>query len=138
MISRSNAQLGMSINDLGASACNRDVREHCDRETSTRSAALDRGDHGLGAVDDIVDDVTGFLPAASHLFPILAHSCDHANIAPRGESITWSANDRHPDRGIGVNVPPYFSQFAMDHRIQCVCAAVSLQYDLKDAVGRTT
>src|SRR5882724_6946055 len=115
MISRSNAQLGMSINDLGASACNRDVREHGDRETRAGSAALDRGNHRLGAVDDIVDDVTGFLPAASHLFPILTHSCDHAYIAARGESIAWSANDRHPDCGIGINVSPYFSHFAMDH-----------------------
>src|SRR5882762_3395166 len=138
MISRGNTQLGMAINDLGASACNRDVRKHGDRETSARSAAPDRGDHRLGAVDDIVDDVTGFLPAAGHLFPILAHGCDHAYIPTGGESIAWSANDRHPDCGIGIDVPPYLSHFAMNHRIQCVGATVPPQYYLENAVGGAT
>jgi len=97
VIAGGNAQPGMRINNLGARAVQSDVRQQCDGEPAPASAALDRGRRRFGAIDNVIDDIAGFLhPPASFPSPC---ECFDLLMSPPRESVP--GRERLPPRVAG-------------------------------------
>jgi asparagine synthase (glutamine-hydrolysing) len=97
MVAGRDAEAGVAVDDAGGTAGDRDVGEQARHEAGADGRALHRRDDGLGAVDQVVDEVARLLPHAAERVEVLGHLLHEVEIATRGEGLAGAADDRRGD-----------------------------------------
>src|SRR5690606_11717442 len=104
---------------------------------SPAPTALDGGDHGLGAVDHVVNDVAGLGEDAHPHVVVARHLLDHGQVAAGGGRLALAADQHGPDGVVAVGVAPDLGQFAVAGAVDAVEPARRADGHAQHAVGGT-
>ncbi|MBA7654540.1 hypothetical protein ES703_62420 [subsurface metagenome] len=131
-----NPQAGVPVNNLGSLACDRHVSQNSDNEPRTRGWAIDRRDDRLVAIDDVVNEILGFLPGSHHLVEVARYSFDQAEISPRRKRLASPRHDNRVDVGVAVDINPHVGHLRVRFRIHGVEGFGTIERDPKNTVRR--
>ena len=133
VIARRHAELGVPIENPRIIRGHRHVREQGDGQSRAHRAAADRRHHRLGAIDEVVDQVAGFLPNPDQRGFIVDHAIDHVEIAAGGKIRAFAADQHHAHRLIDVDAAPNLRQIPMHILGGGIQAALIRHHELENA-----
>ena len=126
----------MTVDDFRCLAGNGDVCKQPRYQPGTDGNAIDRGNNRLVAVDDVVDEVAGFLPCLHARHLVVHVRFDHAEIATRGKRLALAGQDDGTDIRVIIDVTPYIGELLVAFGIQRVIGLGLVQGDAKNPVSR--
>ena len=133
MIAGRHTQPRVAINDARGPACHRNVRHHGRRETGADGRPLDRGDHRLGAVDHVVDDIVRLLPGLELGVPVIGHFLDQIQLTAGRIHASVATQKHHRCFIVPFDVPPNMGQFPVPVLVQSIQFSGIRQDDFEDA-----
>jgi hypothetical protein len=113
VIAGSDAELGMPVDEAGRRAGDGDVGEKSQRQASAHRRAVDRRDHRLAAVDQVVDHVARFLPNAAAGGEIRNHLVQQVEIAAGREGLARAGEQDGAHLRVGIDNAPDLGQLAV-------------------------
>src|SRR5690606_26685518 len=112
-----------AVDDAGIPGGDGDVRQQAGHQARADSRAFHGGNHGLGAVHEVVDEIAGLLPHAGERVEVFGHFLDEVEIATGRECTVRTANDHGADVRIRIDVTPHVHQLAVHDVVGRVQAA---------------
>src|SRR5664279_2771444 len=125
---------GVAIDDARGLSADRHVGEDADHQSGTDRDAVDRRDDRLVAIDDVVDEILGFLPCRHARDRIVEDALDQLKIAAGRKRLAGAGNDHRVDIGIVVDVSPYVGELGMGFRIDRIVGLGPVECDTKNAL----
>ena len=125
----------MAVGDAGILGGNGNVSHQGHRQAGAHRHAVDGGDDRLVQVENVIDDVGGFLRVLRHDGGVVDGLLDHLKIAAGGEGFAGAGDDGHPRLRVGGDVPPDAAQLAVQPKVGGVEGFGTVHRQVDHAVG---
>src|SRR5579872_5268546 len=126
----------MTVDNSRRLSANRYVSEDAHDEAGAHCNAIDGRDDRLVAIDDVVDEVFGFLPGRHAGHRIVENALDQLKIAAGRKSLAGSGDDDGVDIGILIDVAPDMGQLGVGFGINGVVGFRPIEGEPQNSLRR--
>ena len=135
MVAGGDAEAGVAVHDEGGFGGDGDVAQQRRHQPGPHRRAVDGGDGGLAAVDQVIDQVPSLLPGVGQGVVVLGHLLDHLEVPSGGKRLAFAGEDHAVDVLVRVHLPPDIGKLPVAGDVQGVVPFRPADADAQNAFG---